>query len=162
MSHSVQSHPVQPTQPVARQPQHPLYPPELLGELLSILRVPNLNARPTRLPRAQVLKIIEEVYSSNFARNNQLLKHRKFKEAYHHGTCVFSNYVVEHFDERYKTQRLCHSHLLNLVHSLLSYLHEPDPSSSLKLFYRFLLEDYEYQELVFFLFVRSVFEKEFG
>ena len=52
--------------------------------------------------------------------------------------------------------------MLNLAHSILCYLNEPDPPSSLKMFYHFLLEDYEYQELVFFLFIRSVFEKEFG
>lgn len=70
--------------------------------------------------------------------------------------------MIEHFEERYRTQKLCHSHLLNFAHSLLSYLNEQEPPGSLEMFYRFLLEDYEYPELVFFLFIRSVFEKEFG
>lgn len=57
-SHSIQSHQPQLQHSATTKPVQ-LYPPEHLNELLSILKVPVIAGRPTRLPRAQVLKLIE-------------------------------------------------------------------------------------------------------
>jgi hypothetical protein len=70
-----------------------------------------------------------------------LLKHRKFKETYDKGSCTFSNYVIEYFEEKYRTAKLVHSYLLNLTHSLLSYIYE-GACSSLTMFHMFITEEY--------------------
>ncbi len=71
----------------------------------------------------------------------------------------FSEFVYNFFSEKFKSIKLAEQNILNLIASLDFHL-QLSNDVSVQIFSNFLAEKYERDELIFFLFVRSMIEKE--
>jgi hypothetical protein len=103
---------------------------------------------------------MEEIYSIRFIKDtstlrNQLMKHNKSRDI--DMKDPFPSFVVEFLANKYVKKPMIDQHALDI---LLSADYFKNNSKEIKIFYKFLNEEYDTDDLIFFLFVRSCIEKE--
>lgn len=71
---------------------------------------------------------------------------------------VFASFITEYYEQKYKIKKSAQFNLMSLIHSLVSHIDKN--ARNLVIFDRFLKEEYNYEDLVFFLFIRNLAEKQ--
>jgi hypothetical protein len=120
---------------------------------------PLLGVRGKRLNLYQLRYNIEEIYSVRFIKDTSLLKSQltqtnqdiNLKDP-------FPVFVVEFLTNKYVKKPLVDQHSLDLMLSVEFYRNQK--YKEIEIFSKFLNEEYDIDDLIFFLFVRSCIEKE--
>jgi len=104
---------------------------------------------------------MEEIYSIRFIKDtstlrNQLLKNNKMNSDIEMKD-PFPSFVVEFLANKYVKKPMIDQHALDI---LISTDYFKTNSKEIKIFSKFLNEEYDTDDLIFFLFVRSCIEKE--
>ena len=125
--------------------------------------------RPIKWSYIQVCKVIEEIYDETFTKNTQILQNKN--NLAKKSTNVFVRSIKEYFLAKFKSEKLGNSNLINMLHSLSIYLEKyknlyrvskPEKEAIfLQIFEDFINQVYEPEDLLFFLFARSMLKKEF-
>ena len=109
----------------------------------------------------QLKYYIEEIYSIRFIKDTSTLRNQLMKN--NRNTLdldmkdPFPSFVVDFLSNKYVKKPIIDQHALDLV---LSTDYFKTGSKEIKIFSKFLNEEYDTDDLIFFLFVRSCIEKE--
>eukprot|EP00743_Colponemidia_sp_Colp-15_P007046 GILK01007603.1.p1 GENE.GILK01007603.1~~GILK01007603.1.p1 ORF type:complete len:604 (+),score=56.26 GILK01007603.1:129-1940(+) len=136
---------------------------------VSLARYPRLlvlvkaraTLRPKRKTAGALIRVIEEIYESRYARDLVQLK----SESNPPGTNLpkqpqtFSSFVYDFFSKRYGLTRLVEQSVLDLLYSIEWHRGE---LLEAELMSQFLTEAFDTDDLLFFLYVRSIVCKELG
>ena len=112
------------------------------------------GARPKPRALAWVMRHAEEIYDARYARDTAELRGEGGGEA-----APFPSFVVEFFSKRYGLRSLIDSTAWDLLASVAALR---GSSAEVELFSRFLAQELDADDLLFFLYVRSVAQKELG
>jgi hypothetical protein len=105
----------------------------------------------------QLKYVIEEIYSIRFIKDTSSLKSQLNKNPDIDACDPFPIFVVDFFINKFVKKPIVDQHALDL---LMSIDHFKDFSHEIQIFRKFLTEEYDTDDLIFFLFVRSCIEKE--
>lgn len=124
---------------------------DLLGPLIGV--------RPKKLNFFQLKYFIEEIYSIRFIKDTTTLRNQMSKSQ---GGEVevndpFPQFIIEFLTNKYIKKPMLDKQALDI---LLSSDYYKDKSKEIEIFVKFILEEYDSEDLIFFLFVRSCIEKE--
>jgi len=120
------------------------------------------NTEPIVYSLDGLTKTIEEIFSLRFIKETNLLKIGLSKQdEYGSKECVesFPQFVLEYLRERVKSRTLFNHQSLSMLYSLFLWKKK---SFEAEIFSSFLAEEYDNEDLTFFLFVRSIIEKEYN
>jgi hypothetical protein len=124
---------------------------------------PMLGVRGKKLNYYNLKYMIEEIYSIRFIKDtsnlrNQLVKQKKAETNEEVETKdPFPIFVVEFLINKYVKKNLVDGHALDILTSVEFF---KTKFKEIEIFYKFLNEEYDTDDLIFFLFVRSCIEKE--
>ncbi len=118
---------------------------------------PLIGVRPKKLNYFQLKYYIEEIYSIRFIKDTTTLRNQMNKSNDDDSTDPFPNFCIEFLTNKYIKKPMLDKNALDI---LLSADYYKDKSKEVEIFVKFLLEEYDSDDLIFFLFVRSCIEKE--
>jgi hypothetical protein len=121
---------------------------------------PLIGIRGKKLNLFQLKYNIEEIYSIRFIKDTSTLKNQLNKTSKNQDIDFkdpFPVFVVEFLSNKFVKKPIIDQHALDL---LLSLEHYCKKHSEIQIFSKFLNEEYDTDDLIFFLFVRSCIEKE--
>jgi hypothetical protein len=124
---------------------------------------PRESVRPKQRPLAWLMRLVEELYDSRYAKDTADLRNET--AAAENGDAAalqqqpFPAFVVDFFTKRYGLRALIDQNAWDLLYNVT--LHR-DARPEVDVFARFLSEQYDADDLLFFLYVRSVVQKEVG
>lgn len=124
---------------------------------------PMLGVRGKKLNLYNLKYMIEEIYSIRFIKDtsnlrNQLVKQRRSENNEEvDNKDPFPIFCVEFLINKYVKKNLVDQHALDMLMSVEFYKLK---FKEIEIFYKFLNEEYDADDLIFFLFVRSCIEKE--
>jgi len=101
--------------------------------------------------------VIEEIYSIRFIKDTSSLKNQLNKKSEIEGSEPFPVFVVDFFINKFVKKPIVDQHALDLLMSIDYY---KDINREVAIFTKFLTQEYDTDDLIFFLFVRSCIEKE--
>jgi len=113
--------------------------------------------RGKKINLAHLKYVIEEIYSIRFIKDTSSLKSQLNKNADIDACDPFPIFVVDFFINKFVKKPIVDQHALDLLMSI-DYFKEF--SHEIEIFTKFLTEEYDTDDLIFFLFVRSCIEKE--
>ena len=120
---------------------------------------PLIGVRPRKLNYFQLKYFIEEIYSIRFIKDTTTLRSQINSNQ---GQDVdvshpFPNFIIEFLANKYIKKPMLDKNTLDILLSADFY---KDKSKDIEIFIKFLQEEYDSEDLIFFLFVRSCIEKE--
>lgn len=119
---------------------------------------PLLGVRPRRLNYFQLKYFIEEIYSIRFIKDTTTLRNQMSKQQGEvEVNDPFPNFVIEFLANKYIKKPLLDKNTLDI---LLSADYYKNQSKDIEIFIKFITEEYDSEDLIFYLFVRSCIEKE--
>lgn len=122
---------------------------------------PLVGVRGKKLNIYQLKYNIEEIYSIRFIKDTNTLRNQMSKNTKQVNDIEmkdpFPTFVVEFLTNKYIKKPMIDQHSLDLLLSL-DYYKKND--KEIEIFSKFLNEEYDTEDLIFFLFVRSCIEKE--
>jgi hypothetical protein len=121
---------------------------------------PLIGVRGKKLNLYQLKYILEEIYSIRFIKDTSTLRNQLSVKNQKNNIDVkdpFSVFVVEFLTNKFVKKPIIDQHALDL---LLSLDHLKGRAKEVEIFSKFLNEEYDTDDLIFFLFVRSCIEKE--
>jgi hypothetical protein len=125
-------------------------------EFFNLLQ-PLIGVRPKKLNYFQLKYFIEEIYSIRFIKDTTTLRSQINKSNEVDSNDPFPNFIIEFLTNKYIKKPMLDKNALDI---LLSADYYKDKSKEVEIFVKFLLEEYDSDDLIFFLFVRSCIEKE--
>ena len=117
---------------------------------------------PRARPIAWVMRLIEEIYDARYTHDTSELREDieenegENKKPKHHAR-DFPSFVVKFFSKRYGLQQLVYQTCWDLLYNVDRYRQE---YLEVDIFAQFLEESYDPDDLLFFLYVRSVIQRE--
>jgi hypothetical protein len=120
---------------------------------------PLVGVRGKRVTIAQLLYYIQELYSVRFIKDTTILRNQmnnKFANQYEVKES-FPYFVIDFLSNKFVKKHMVDQNALDL---LLSVEHFRKANNIVEIFAKFLNEEYDTDDLIFFLFVRSCIEKE--
>lgn len=118
---------------------------------------PIVGVRGKKLNFYQLKYLIEEIYSIRFIKDTSNLKSQINKTNELDIKDPFPEFIVEFLSNKFIKKPLIDQHALDL---LISVNHYKSKFKLINIFAKFLNEEYDSDDLIFFLFVRSCIEKE--
>lgn len=119
---------------------------------------PLLGVRGKRLNLYQLKYNIEEIYSVRFIKDTSSLKNQLSKTNQDVNVQdPFPIFVVEFLTNKFVKKAIIDQHTLDLLLSVEFYRKQ---NKDIEIFSKFVNEEYDIEDLIFFLFVRSCIEKE--
>lgn len=123
---------------------------------------PMLGVRGKKLNQYNLKYTMEEIYSIRFIKDtsnlrNQLVKQKKSENNEVDNKDPFPIFCVEFLINKYVKKNLVDAHALDMLISVEFY---KSKIKEIDIFNKFLNEEYDTDDLIFFLFVRSCIEKE--
>lgn len=118
-----------------------------------------VGVRPAKLNLVQLKYFIEEIYSVRFIKDTTTLRNQ-INFTGNTDTEIndpFPRFVVEFLSNKYTKKHLMDKNCLDILHSSDCY---KEKDKEIEIFMKFLTEEYDSEDLIFFLFVRSCIEKE--
>lgn len=106
---------------------------------------------------SQLKYVIEEIYSIRFIKDTSSLKNQLNKKSEIEGSEPFPVFVVDFFINKFVKKPIVDHHALELLMSIDYY---KEINREVNIFTKFLTQEYDTDDLIFFLFVRSCIEKE--
>jgi len=116
-----------------------------------------LGVRGKRVHISQLKYVIEEIYSIRFIKDTSSLKNQIGKKTEIEGSEPFSVFVVDFYINKFVKKQIVDQHALDLLMSIEYY---KEINREVGIFTKFLTGEYDTDDLIFFLFVRSCIEKE--
>ena len=101
--------------------------------------------------------VLEEIYSIRFIKDTSSLKNQLNKKSEIEGSEPFPVFVVDFFINKFVKKPIVDQHALDL---LMSIDYHKEINREVAIFTKFLTQEYDTDDLIFFLFVRSCIEKE--
>jgi len=101
--------------------------------------------------------VIEEIYSIRFIKDTSSLKNQLNRKSEIEGSDPFPVFVVDFFINKFVKKPIVDQHALDLLMSIDYY---KEINREVSIFSKFLTQEYDTDDLIFFLFVRSCIEKE--
>jgi hypothetical protein len=136
------------------------YSDQFNGVYSSFLKLlnPLVGVRGKRINLYQLKYYIDELYSVRFIKDTTNIKTQLYKSSNNIEVKEsFSSFVVEFLMNKYIKKHMVDQNALDL---LLSCEHFRKYNNKIDIFAKFLNEEYDTDDLIFFLFVRSCIEKE--
>lgn len=118
---------------------------------------PLLGIRGKKLNFFNLKYFIEEIYSIRFIKDTNSLKSQLSRKKEINMNHSFPIFVLDFLFKKYVKKSIVDRHCLDL---LLSVYHYKDSIKEVEIFSNFLNENYDTDDLIFFLFVRSCIERE--
>jgi hypothetical protein len=115
------------------------------------------GVRGKKVHISQLKYVIEEIYSIRFIKDTSSLKNQLNKQTEIDGSDPFPVFVVDFFINKFVKKPIVDQHALDL---LMSIDYFKDINREVGIFTKFLTEEYDTDDLIFLLFVRSCIEKE--
>ncbi|EAS01770.2 hypothetical protein TTHERM_00564160 (macronuclear) [Tetrahymena thermophila SB210] len=115
--------------------------------------------RPKKMSKDQTQKMIEEIYTTKFQKETQHLLSGKSSLKLQKNIIPFPQHVYETIKKKSKQQKQLEQQLVNLLVSVEFYSQK---QPEIKLFQQFLQQNYDDDDLIFFLFARAISEKVVG
>lgn len=115
------------------------------------------GVRGKRVHISQLKYVIEEIYSIRFIKDTSSLKSQLNKQGDINDSDPFPEFVVDFFINKFVKKPMVDQHALDLLMSVDYY---KDLNREVNIFSKFLRTEYDTDDLIFFLFVRSCIEKE--
>lgn len=115
---------------------------------------PLIGIRPRRLSLYDLRYNIEELYTVLFHQFCNILRNKKNLLS---NDVSFSKNVFEFYEDKFKKKQLIDQNCMNLVNSVNYYKTEYD---DIRIFSNFLDEQFNFEDIMFFLFLRANIEKE--
>lgn len=120
---------------------------------------PLIGIRGKKCNLFQLKYLIEEIYSIRFIQDSNNLKNQLLNERSINLNNPFPIFLYDYFVNKYVKKAIIDQQALNL---LLSIEYFKEANKDIEIFAKLLNEEYDNDDLVFFLFVRSCIEKETG
>jgi hypothetical protein len=119
---------------------------------------PLVGVRGKKLNLYQLKYNIEEIYSIRFIKDTATLRNKLLKNNRNDldSKDPFPSFVVEFLSNKFVKKHMIDQQCLDLLLSIEHFI----SNNEIKIFSKFLSEEYDTEDLIFFLFVRSCIEKE--
>ncbi|KAL4487517.1 hypothetical protein ABPG72_007037 [Tetrahymena utriculariae] len=115
--------------------------------------------RPKKMSKDQTQKMIEEIYTTKFQKETQHLLSGKSSLKLQKSIIPFPQHIYETIKKKSKQQKQLEQQIVNLLVSVEFYSQK---QPEIKLFQQFLQQNYDDDDLIFFLFARAISEKVVG
>lgn len=117
------------------------------------------TVKPKSRPLAWVMRLVEELYDSKYAKDTADLPMASDGDVPESSSSSFPTFVVDFFTKRYGLRSLIDQNCWDLLYNV--HVHRND-RLEVEMFARFLEQQFDSDDLLFFLYVRSVVQKEMG
>ncbi|KAL4437923.1 hypothetical protein ABPG74_001094 [Tetrahymena malaccensis] len=132
---------------------------ETYSLLYSYIKQVDKWIRPKKMSKDQTQKMIEEIYTTKFQKETQHLLSGKSSLKLQKSIIPFPQHVYETIKKKSKQQKQLEQQIVNLLVSVEFYSQK---QPEIKLFQQFLQQNYDDDDLIFFLFARAISEKVVG
>ena len=132
------------------------------GGAADILAAGSSKIVPKQRPLVWVMKLIEEIYDSRYAQDiSDLQKEETAAEPTERDTSLFPIFVIAHISKRYGLKTLVEQTAWDLLYTV-SVMRKDKKNVEIEIFARFLQELYDPDDILFFMYLRSVTQKILG
>ena len=118
---------------------------------------PLIGVRPKKLNFYQLKFYIEEIYSVRFIKDTTLLRNKVKNSGDGELNDPFPSFLIEFLTNKYIKKPMLDKNALDILLTADFY---KDKSKEIEIFIKFITEEFDSEDLIFYLFVRNCIEKE--
>eukprot|EP00347_Sterkiella_histriomuscorum_P021994 403332051 len=122
--------------------------------------VNNFSVEQKKLSLQNLLKTIEEIYAYRYQKDTWRLQNN-MQQNFNPADKAFYVSVFDYLNQRYKNKKSLDQATIDFIASV-DYFRLEGACSEVETFYKFFIQDYSIENLLFFLYMRSLAEKESG